>query len=245
MNTAVIFAGGTGKRMHSGNVPKQFLELNGKPIIIHTIEHFDKHPMIDAIVVVCIADWIDFLKGKLEEFGITKVVSVIPGGKTGQESIRNGLYEIRDKVDCDPKDTVVLIHDGVRPLINEKLITDNIETVHKFGNAITVVPAIETIIEIDDDEHITKVADRSHCKLARAPQSFYLADILEAHRKSIEEGSCVITARSFIRSRALWRISRSQLPWITTSSRPWSNLSRTDRRISDKCRVFLKRIILI
>ena len=126
MNTAVIFAGGTGKRMHSGNVPKQFLELNGKPIIIHTIEHFDKHPMIDAIVVVCIADWIDFLKGKLDEFGITKVVSVIPGGKTGQESIRNGLYEIRDKVDCDPKDTVVLIHDGVRPLINEKLITDNI-----------------------------------------------------------------------------------------------------------------------
>lgn len=188
MNTAVIFAGGTGKRMHSGNVPKQFLELNGKPIIIHTIEHFDKHPMIDAIVVVCIADWIDFLKGKLDEFGITKVVSVIPGGKTGQESIRNGLYEICDKVDCDPKDTVVLIHDGVRPLINEKLITDNIETVHKFGNAITVVPAIETIIEIDDDEHITKVADRSHCKLARAPQSFYLADILEAHRKSIEEG---------------------------------------------------------
>lgn len=188
MNVALIFAGGTGKRMHSGNIPKQFLELNGKPIIVHTIEHFDKHPEIDAIVVVCIEGWIDFLKDKLKEFGITKVISVVPGGATGQGSIRNGLYEIRDKVEADPSEVVVLIHDGVRPLINDKLISDNIATVTEFGNAITVVPAIETIIEIDDEENITKVADRSRCKLARAPQSFYLADILDAHRRSLEEG---------------------------------------------------------
>ncbi|MBO4242348.1 MAG: 2-C-methyl-D-erythritol 4-phosphate cytidylyltransferase [Clostridiales bacterium] len=189
MNVALIFAGGTGKRMKSGNTPKQFLELNGKPIIVHTIEHFDKHPQIDAIVVVCIEGWIDHLKTKLSEFGITKVSSIVPGGTTGQGSIRNGLYEIRDKVAKDPSDTVVLIHDGVRPLINDKLISDNIESVRKNGNAITVVPAIETIIETDDEGNIAKVADRSVCKLARAPQSFILSDILEAHRKSLEEGA--------------------------------------------------------
>ncbi len=189
MNVALIFAGGTGKRMRSGNTPKQFLELNGKPIIVHTIEHFDKHPQIDAIVVVCIEGWIDHLKSKLSEFGITKVASIVPGGTTGQGSIRNGLYEIRDKVAEDPSDTVVLIHDGVRPLINDKLISDNIESVRKNGNAITVVPAIETIIETDSEGNIAKVADRSVCKLARAPQSFILSDILEAHRRSLEEGA--------------------------------------------------------
>ena len=161
MNVALIFAGGTGKRMRSGNTPKQFLELNGKPIIVHTIEHFDKHPQIDAIVVVCIEGWIDHLKSKLSEFGITKVASIVPGGTTGQGSIRNGLYEIRDKVAKDPSDTVVLIHDGVRPLINDKLISDNIESVRKNGNAITVVPAIETIIETDSEGNIAKVGQGS------------------------------------------------------------------------------------
>jgi 2-C-methyl-D-erythritol 4-phosphate cytidylyltransferase len=188
MNIALIFAGGSGKRMQNSNRPKQFLELGGKPIIIHTIEHFEEHPDIDGVVVVCIADWIDFLKEKLKKFNIHKVVSVVPGGSTGQESIRNGLYAIRDYVKNDTKNTIVLIHDGVRPLIDEKLITDNIASVKKYGNAITVVPAIETIIETDAEGEITKVADRNCCRLARAPQSFVLWDILEAHRRLLEEG---------------------------------------------------------
>jgi 2-C-methyl-D-erythritol 4-phosphate cytidylyltransferase len=187
-NVALIFAGGVGKRMQITKCPKQFLELGGKPIIIHTIEHFEEHTDIDAIVVVCIEDWIDYLREKLEKFNIHKVISVVPGGNTGQESIRNGLYAIRDNVDAKPEDIVVLIHDGVRPLINERLITDNIESVKKYGNAITVVPAIETIIEIDEDGELTKVADRSRCRMARAPQSFVLYDILEAHRRLIEDG---------------------------------------------------------
>ena len=189
MNTALIFAGGVGRRMNSGSVPKQFLEYDGKPIIIHTVEHFEKHPMIDKIVVVMIDSWIDTFKGQLEQFGITKVASVIPGGSTGQESIRLGLYETERIAGVPAEDVIVLIHDGVRPLINEKVITDNINAVKEFGNAITIVPSIETVIEIDNDGDIFKVADRSIYRLARAPQSFILSDILEAHRRSLEDGT--------------------------------------------------------
>lgn len=187
-NVALIFAGGIGKRMKTSNRPKQFLELNGKPIIIHTIEHFEEHSEIDAIVVVCIAEWIEFLEKLLKRFNIHKVVKIVPGGATGQESIRNGLYAIRDSLEVSPSEVVVLIHDGVRPLINEQVITDNIACVKEHGNAITVVPAIETIIETDENAEIKTVHDRNNCRLARAPQSFVLADILEAHRKSIEDG---------------------------------------------------------
>ena len=127
MNTALIFAGGTGSRMKNKDKPKQFLELNGKPIIIHTIEHFDEHPEIDAIVVVCLESWIDFLRNKLEKFNIKKVVNIVPGGMSGQESIRNGLFAIRDFVVEKEENPIVLIHDGVRPLINAKLISDNIQ----------------------------------------------------------------------------------------------------------------------
>ncbi len=189
MNTALIFAGGVGRRMNSGNVPKQFLELDGKPVIIHTVEHFEKHPMIDSIVVVMVEDWIGRFNDMIEEFGITKVISVVPGGSTGQESIRNGLFEIERLSPVSPEEVTVLIHDGVRPLINEKVITDNINCVKEYGNAITVVPSIETVIEIDDDGDIFKVADRSCYRLARAPQSFILSDILAAHRRSLEDGT--------------------------------------------------------
>ncbi len=188
MNIAVIFAGGVGRRMHTNDKPKQFLEMNGKPIIIHTIEHFDDHPDIDGIVVVCIEQWIDFLLEKLEKFNIKKVLEVIPGGVSSQESTRKGLYAVRDCVDAEPKDIIVLIHDGVRPLIDAQLISDNINAVKQYGNAITVVPAIETIIETNTAGEIKKVADRTHCKLARAPQSFYLSDILSAHERAIKDG---------------------------------------------------------
>lgn len=189
MNTALIFAGGVGRRMNTGNVPKQFLELDGKPVIIHTIEHFEKHPLIDSIVVVMVEEWLDRFNDMLKDFGITKVISVVPGGKTGQESIRNGLFEIERLSPVPSEEVTVLIHDGVRPLINEQVITDNINCVKEYGNAITVVPSIETVIEIDDDGDIFKVADRSCYRLARAPQSFILSDILAAHRRSLEDGT--------------------------------------------------------
>ena len=186
MNTALIFAGGTGKRMGTAGRPKQFLELHGKPIIIHTLEHFDRHPQIDAIAVVCIAGWIDYLKDQLERFRIKKVRWIIPGGETSQDSTRAGLSAIADH--CDPENTVVLIHDGVRPLITEQLITDNIAAVKRFGNAITTAPAIETIITVDENEGVSELLDRQACRLARAPQSFRLSDIIEMHQRAMADG---------------------------------------------------------
>ena len=185
MNTALIFAGGAGRRMHSAGKPKQFLELHGKPIIIHTLEHFDRHPEIDAIAVVCIAGWIDYLKDLLIRFHIKKVRWIVPGGETSQESTRAGLSIL--EANCDPKNTVVLIHDGVRPLITEKLISDNIAAVKQYGNAITAAPAIETIITVDENEDVTALIDRQSCRLARAPQSFYLSDIIAMHQKAMAD----------------------------------------------------------
>lgn len=144
MNIAVIFAGGTGQRMNTASKPKQFLELHGKPIIIYTLEYFQKHSQIDDIIVVCLSSWIDYCKDLLYKYHITKVLKVVPGGNSGQESIFNGL-EAAHQISND-KNTVVLIHDGVRPLINEKLITDCIDMVKNEGNAVTVSPAIETIL---------------------------------------------------------------------------------------------------
>lgn len=184
MNIAVIFAGGSGNRMHTKSKPKQFLEYNGKPIIIYTLELFDNHPQIDGIVVVCIESWIPFLYKMLKKFEINKVIKVVKGGNTGQESIYNGLKAAEGEV--SDKDSIVLIHDGVRPLITEDTITDNIKTVQEKGNCITCIPATETFIVKQEDGSL-EIPTRSNSLIARAPQSFYLKDILGAHCKAIQE----------------------------------------------------------
>lgn len=185
MNIAVIFAGGIGRRMNSRALPKQFLKLYGKEIIVYTLEHFEEHNEIDKIVISCVEEWIPFLKELVDKYGINKVEKIVPGGKTGQESIYHGLlaaYEIGQE------SATVLIHDGVRPLINEEIITNCIETVRTEGNAITVAPAIETIIKVDEEKRIEDVIERSRCLMARAPQCFLLKDILAAHEKANAEG---------------------------------------------------------
>lgn len=183
-NIAVIFAGGSGKRMNTVSRPKQFLELQGKPIIIYTLELFDTHPEIDGIVVVCIESWIPFLKKQLKKFEITKVVDIVPGGETGQDSIYNGLI-------CAHKhfheDSYVLIHDGVRPLITQQTITDNIKTVKEKGNCITCIPATETFVVKQEDGSL-QIPTRANSLIARAPQSFVLRDILSAHEQARKEG---------------------------------------------------------
>lgn len=186
MNIAVIFAGGSGNRMHTKSRPKQFLEYNGKPIIIYTLELFDNHPMIDGIVVVCIDSWIPFLEKMLKKFEINKVLKIVKGGETGQESIYNGLVGA-EQITHDLPDTVVLIHDGVRPLITEETITDNINTAREKGNCITCIPATETFIVKQEDGSL-EIPPRANSLIARAPQSFYLNDILTAHKKAIEAG---------------------------------------------------------
>ena len=185
MNIAAIFAGGSGVRMHTKSRPKQFLELNGKPIIIYTLELFDNHPQVDAIVVACIDSWIPFLKKMIRKFEITKVIEIVPGGETGQDSIYNALQAAERA--ADGKDATVMIHDGVRPLIKEQTITDNINTVEEFGSCITCVPATETFVVSQADGSL-EIPSRANSLIARAPQSFHLSDIMTAHRRAISEG---------------------------------------------------------
>lgn len=188
MNIPIIFAGGSGTRMNTKSRPKQFLDLNGKPIIIYTIEIFDNHPDVDAIVVVCLESWIPFLKKMLKKFEINKVVRVIPGGESGQESIYKGLCAAEEYSKTkNEKNPIVMIHDGVRPLITEETITDNISKVKECGSCITIAPAIETVI-VNKHDGTLDIPKRSDCFMARAPQSFYLNDIIGAHRKSQKEG---------------------------------------------------------
>ena len=183
-NLALIFAGGSGKRMNTNGKPKQFLELQGKPIIIYTLELFDNHPQIDGIVVVCIAGWIDYLRKMLRKFEITKVVEIVPGGETGQDSIYQGLLSAERHF---PADSCVLIHDGVRPLITEQTITDNIAAVERYGSCITCIPAIETFVVSQPNGDLA-IPPRKDSLVARAPQSFILSDILCAHRRALSEG---------------------------------------------------------
>lgn len=183
MNISIIFAGGSGRRMNTKGRPKQFLEFRGKPIIIYTLELFDNHPEIDGIIVVCLKDWIPYLEKMLRKFEITKVKVVVPGGSTGQDSIYSGLKAV---VENFPLNSTVLIHDGVRPLITDDTISNNIECVKKYGSCITCIPATETFIISRMDGGLD-IPSRSDSFIARAPQSFILSDILSAHQKAIQE----------------------------------------------------------
>ena len=182
MNIAVIFAGGTGRRMNTRAKPKQFLEMHGKPVLIYTLQHFEEHPEIDSIVLVCLESWIDYAKKIIKEFHIRKVADVVSGGATGQESIFNGVSRAYQNSSND-KD-IVLVHDGVRPLIDRDTITDCLRSVRKYGTAITTTPAIETIFVDGEGDKVGKIFNRSQCAMARAPQCFYLADLYKAHLRA-------------------------------------------------------------
>ena len=184
MNAALIFAGGTGRRMNARTKPKQFLELHGKPILIYTLEHFDYHPDVEKIVIVCLKGWIEELKSLLRRFDIQKVCRIVPGGDTGHESIFNGLKAMRKF--CTDED-IVLIHDGVRPLISKELISQNIEKAKAFGAAVTVEPAFESIIQSTDGETFSKEPDRGQMYVAKAPQTFRFGLIWEAYQRAAAE----------------------------------------------------------
>lgn len=185
MNIAVVFAGGTGKRMNTRAKPKQFLEMHGKPVIVYTLQHFEEHPEIDSIILVCLESWIDYAKKMVKTFGIRKVTDIVPGGATGQSSIFNGV-ECAYKNSNNDRD-IVLIHDGVRPMIDRDTITDCIASVRNYGSAITTTPAIETIFVDSTENKVGKIFNRSQCAMARAPQCFYLNELYEAHLKAQKE----------------------------------------------------------
>lgn len=193
MNIAIIFAGGTGQRMNTKTKPKQFLELHNKPIIIYTLEQFEQHEKIDGIIVVCVKGWIDYCWELVNKFHIIKVKAIIPGGETGMLSRFNG---VKKAAELYPSNTICLMHDGVRPLIDYETINKNIESVEKNGSAVTVSPAIETIAVRDVNNKVGKIIDRSKCQMAKAPQSFRLGELLEAHQKVVADGilDCIDTA---------------------------------------------------
>lgn len=185
MITALIFAGGTGKRMNTRSKPKQFLELHGKPIIIYTLEHFNHHETIDNIVIVCLKNWIREMEELIEQYSIKKVSEIIPGGETGHDSIYLGLsFMAKSATEGD----IVLIHDGVRPLIDDELITRNILTVEKFGNAITAERARETVVHSPDGCIIDNVPLRDEMYFAKAPQSFRFSEIYTLYERARTDG---------------------------------------------------------
>ncbi|MDO4976283.1 MAG: IspD/TarI family cytidylyltransferase [Eubacteriales bacterium] len=179
MNIAVVFAGGSGVRFGAG-VPKQFLEINGKPIIVHTLMLFQRHHKIDKIYMAVLEDYIPYMKELIEEYHITKVENIVPGGATAQDSIFNGLQAARQE---NPGDSVVLIHDGVRPFVSYDVISKNISGVLEKGNAITCTSCFETILLSSDGNKVDSVPYRKNTFAAQAPQSFYLDDIISYHEQ--------------------------------------------------------------
>lgn len=186
MNIALIFAGGVGSRMGNTVLPKQFLEIDNKPIIIHTLEKFEQCAQIHAISIACKEEYIPLLKTLLDKFHINKVRWIVPGGKTGQLSIYRGLDAIyQDRM--VPRDAIILVHDGVRPNITESLIEKNIDMVLQKGNSITVSPAIETVLYTEKYGKIKEVMKRDNVYNAKAPQCFLLEPFYQVHKKAVED----------------------------------------------------------
>lgn len=194
-NIAIVFAGGTGKRMNTRSKPKQFLELHSKPILVYTLEVFNNHPEIDGIILVMLESWIEYCEELADKFRLTKVKAIIAGGESALQSQRNGLLKAEELFG---RDSIVLIHDGVRPLVDDETISKNIASVKSHGTAITVTPAIETVTIKTETGEIGQIIERSKVEMARAPQSFYLKDILEAHRKAEEEKKDFIDSASMM-----------------------------------------------
>ncbi|MCL2188041.1 MAG: 2-C-methyl-D-erythritol 4-phosphate cytidylyltransferase [Defluviitaleaceae bacterium] len=184
MVTALVFAGGMGERMNTLAKPKQFLALHGKPVIIYTLEHFENHPQVDNIIVVCIAGWVDRLADMLKQYNINKVSRIVEGGDGGDRSIFNGLNAMQNTAE-----DIVLIHDGVRPLITADLITANIEKVKECGNAITAEPVKESVVRVSRGSgKIVQVPPRNDMYVAKAPQSFRYGQIKDLYIRARREG---------------------------------------------------------
>ena len=181
---ALIIAGGTGERMHQ-NIPKQFLTVNDKPVIIYTMEAFQRHPDIDEIAVVCVDGWQEKLQAYAKQFGIDKLTVIAEGGASGQESIRNGVFELEKSLD---KDDIVLIHDAIRPMVSAEIISDCIMKTKQYGNAITAIPCQEAMLKTSDGVESEEVYPRNNLKRTQTPQGFRLGEICELHREALEKG---------------------------------------------------------
>ena len=185
MNIALIIAGGSGQRMGQ-DIPKQFINVFDKPVLIYTLEGFQKHPQIDAIEVVCIDGWHDILWAYAKQFNITKLKWVISGGNSGQESIRNGVYNLEDK--CSSSD-IIIIHDGIRPLVEPSVLSDVIAKCKLYGNAVTSMPYNEQIFVIDEDDETTtsKFIPRETLRRVSTPQAYNFKLLDEKYHEAFEK----------------------------------------------------------
>ena len=185
MNIALIIAGGSGQRMGQ-DIPRQFINVFDKPVLIYTLEGFQKHPQIDAIEVVCIDGWHDILWAYAKQFNITKLKWVISGGNSGQESIRNGVYNLEDK--CSSED-IIIIHDGIRPLVEPSVLSDVIAKCKLYGNAVTSMPYNEQIFVIDEDDETTtsKFIPRETLRRVSTPQAYNFKLLDEKYHEAFEK----------------------------------------------------------
>lgn len=196
MNIALIIAGGTGNRMHQ-DIPKQFLNVNDKPVIIYTLEAFQRHPNIDRIVVVCLEGWEKILTAYSKQFGITKLENIVPGGKNGQDSIRNGVMDIASRHD---EQDIILIHDAIRPLVSEEIISDCIRVTEQCGNAISVIPCTAAMLKTEDNISSTGMVPRDNLKITQTPQASTVGKLVWAHKEALNRGitASVATCTMFI-----------------------------------------------
>ena len=182
-NIALIIAGGIGVRMHQ-DIPKQFINVHNKPVIVYTMEAFQQHPNIDGIEVVCLDGWHDILWAYARQFGITKLENIVSGGATGQESIRNGLYDLAKRY--HDKDDIVLIHDAIRPMVNADIISDNIRVCRTYGNATTAIPCTSVMLRTSDSVVSEGQVPRDNLKITQTPQTFYIKELIEVHKEAIK-----------------------------------------------------------
>ena len=185
MKIAIIIAAGSGSRMGQ-DIPKQFINIYDKPVLMYTLEGFQKHPDIDAIEVVCLDGWEKMVWAYAKQFNITKLKWIVPGGNSGQESIRNGVYNLEDKASPDD---IIIIHDGIRPLVDENVLTDVIEKCGQYGNAVTSLPYNEQIFLIDQDDPATtvKFIPRETLRRVSTPQAYSFGLLLEKYKEAFEK----------------------------------------------------------
>ena len=181
---AVIIAGGSGSRMGQ-DIPKQFINVYDKPVLIYTLEGFQKHPLIDAIEVVCLEGWHDILRAYAKQFGIDKLQWIVSGGTTGQESIRNGVYNLEGKAE---EDDIIIVHDGIRPLVDETVLTDVILKAREYGNAVTSLPYNEQIFVVDDEKSTVKYIPRETLRRVSTPQGYRFGLLDEKYHEAFEKG---------------------------------------------------------
>ena len=181
MNIALIIAGGVGNRMGQ-DIPKQFINVYDKPVIIYTLEAFQRHPNINEIYVVCLEGWHDILRAYAKQFGITKLKDIFNGGASAQESIRNGVTGIKAK-----DDDIIVIHDGVRPLVDDFVLSNVIAKAQKFGNAVTSMPYNEQIFVKQTEETTEKYIPRDTLRRVSTPQAYKYSKLVWAYKKAFEE----------------------------------------------------------